>query len=63
VSAVERLPSGGTWQHESYREYAEHSLTHYDVPDDEIERAVAAIEGIRRTVARIEDGNGDRPEP
>jgi hypothetical protein len=52
---MERMSAQGTWKHEGFEEYADHSISDYNVPDDEIERAVAAIEGIRRTVARIED--------
>jgi len=30
---MEPLPAQGTWKYESFREYAEHSVEHDDIPD------------------------------
>jgi hypothetical protein len=36
---MEHMSAQGTWAHEGWAEYADHSLTHDDVPDAVVEAA------------------------
>jgi hypothetical protein len=39
MTAMECMSAAGTWEHEDWAEYADHSLTNDDVPDEVVSAA------------------------